>query len=249
MALAALERYRVLTVEKGWPISESKLGLYLPASVAFDMTASEAVRRENHLEVFRHLRRYWGIGRKGNLWTQNRVFDVLTTNCQPCSLHHGLTLMTLGNAESQDRVVHCLRELRELKTLKSGRYPVMAVSKNLHFFNPRLFVIYDNQVVGGQVYPAFKQDWCSFYASLCLRDYGGIDDYVAYLLWAGHMIRNAYSGFMDDFAEWFINVVREEDGTEAEDMRCELKTYYATFFEFVTIGAALLEGNSACLCA
>ena len=98
----------------------------------------------------------------------------------------------------------CLEAVRSLKRLRSGNYPVMAVSKNLHFYNPRLFVIYDSEVVVGQVYRAFRKDWNGGYRRFASTGDGWLDFYLAYLLWASHMIRNAYPGFMEDFADWFI---------------------------------------------
>lgn len=57
-------------------------------------------------------------------------------------------------------------------------------------------------------------------------------------------VGGAYPGFMDDFADWFVGAVREE-GMVADDFRGQLRSYYAAAFEFVTIGAAHLEG-AAC---
>jgi hypothetical protein len=56
------------------------------------------------------------------------------------------------------------------------------------------------------------------------------------------MIRNSYDGMMDDFADWFIAAAGD-----GEELRDELKTYYATAFEFIVIGAAHLE-NSGVVC-
>jgi hypothetical protein len=62
------------------------------------------------------------------------------------------------------------------------------------------------------------------------------------------MIRTAYPGFMDDFADWFIETVAD-GGEDAEDFRDELRLSFATAFEFVIIGAAHLEGAGVpCLC-
>ena len=44
------------------------------------------------------------------------------------------------------------------------------------------------------------------------------------------------------FADWFVKVVGSE--RNAEDFRQELKTYYATAFEFVAIGATFLERDT-----
>jgi hypothetical protein len=241
----ALRKYAALTREWGWPIGESKLGLYRRGVVAFGGTADEATRRQSHAEIYGRLRSYWGVGRRGTLWDAATAFNVLTSRCGTCSRNSGLTLLTLGDKQSQRAVVNCLESLRGLKRLRSENYPVMAVSKNLHFFNPRLFVIYDNEIVVKKVYRAFRRDWNSCYDRIAV-DSGdeGIDFYLAYLLWASRSICTGYGRLMDDFADWFTEAVRGE-GEEAEDFRGELRLAYATAFEFIAIGAAHLEGAGA----
>ena len=55
------------------------------------------------------------------------------------------------------------------------------------------------------------------------------------------MVRNAYPDFMEDFADWFIEAVANEDEDNAQDFRDELRLSFATAFEFVVISAAHLE--------
>jgi hypothetical protein len=242
----ALARYALFASgkgEKGWSIAESKLRLYRHAVNAFAGTSDERIRRASHEEVYGRLRSWWGVGRNGTLWERATVFDVLENNCRACSRSSGLTLNTLEDEQTQTAVVACLESMRGLKRLRSGHYPVMAVSKNLHFFNPRLWVIYDNEVVVGKVYRVFKEEWAATYGRIAVETGDAdISFYLAYLLWASHSIRNAYAGFMDDFADWFIATVRHE-GEEAEDFRGELRSSFATAFEFIIIGAAHLEGG------
>jgi len=228
--------------EKGWSIAVSKLGLYRPAIAAFAESGSEVERRAKHEEVYESLRKWWGVGRNGTLWDATKIFGVLTDHCQACSRSYGVNLATLENESQQQAILDCLKRLRGLKQLRSGKYPVMAVSKNLHFFNQRLWVIYDTDVILNKVFRVFKQDWGSFYAKIAVttRD-EWINFYLAYLLWASHMIRTAYPRLMDDFANWFIEAVNEE-GANADDFRDELRLSYATAFEFIAIGAAHLEG-------
>lgn len=251
MTRAALARYAEFASgkgEKSWSIAESKLSLYRHSVTAFASTADESTKRSRHETVFGHLRSWWGVGRNGTLWNAATAFDVLTNRCQACSRGNGLDLTTLGDRPSQQDVLACLSAMRGLKRLSSGKYPVMAVSKNLHFFNPSLFVIYDNDVVLKKVYRGFRKDWNSFYDGIT-ADPGDecIRFYLAYLLWASHMIRNAHPALMEDFAAWFIETVSEEES--AENFRDELRMSYATAFEFIVIGAASLEADGAlCLC-
>lgn len=244
----ALGRYAELTREWGWPIGESKLALYRHAAVAFGGRADEATRRVSHGVVDEHLRGYWQVGRRGTLWTAARIFDVLSDACGACARGSGVSLPTVAGEPGQRAVLGCLERLPGLKALASGRYPVMAVSKNLHFFHPGLFPIYDTAVVVKKVYRAFRADWTAAYREIAVGSGDGwIDFYLAYLLWASRLVRTSHPGFMDDFADWFVAAVREE-GMEADDFRGQLRTYYAAAFEFVAIGAAHLEG-AACRAA
>jgi hypothetical protein len=247
MTRKALARYARLVGgkgEKSWSIAESKLGLYRHAATAFTGTASESTRRSSHGILFGHLRSWWGLGRNGTLWDASTAFDVQINECEPCFRRNGLTLTSLEDKSNQQAVVECLENMRGVKQLRSGSYPIMALSKNLHFYNPRLFAIYDNDIVLKKVYRIFRADWNSCYRGIVVNsDDEGIAFYLAYLLWGGQMIREAYASFMDDFADWFIEAVRI-GGDRAEDFRDELRLSLATAFEFVVIGAAHLERTS-----
>ncbi len=181
MTRKALARYARFASDKGWPISE-KLALYREAITAFASTADERTRRASHGEVYWSLRSWWKVGRRGTLWDAATVFDVLTGQCQECSRGSGLDVTGLEDDQHRQTVVACLETVRGLKRLRSGHYPVMAVSKNLHFYNPRLFVIYDNEVVVGQVYRVFRKDWNGSYRRFASTGDEWLDFYLAYLL-------------------------------------------------------------------
>jgi hypothetical protein len=248
---AALARYAQFVGgkgEKAWSIAESKLDVYRRAIIAFAADADEPTKKSSHATVFGHLRRWYGVGRNGMLWDSATVLSVLTNECQPCSRSNGVTLRSLESTPNQQAVVECLDRMRDLKRLRTRTFPIMAVAKTLHFFNPRLFAIYDNDIVLKKVYRVFKSDWDSCYDKIGadVTD-EGIEFYLAYLLWGGSMIRSAHPTLMEDFADWFIQSVSEE--RNAEDFRDELRSYYATAFEFIIIGAAYLEAAAVpCLC-
>src|SRR5262245_61035263 len=242
----ALARYAQLVGgkgEKAWSIAESKLDLYRQAAIAFDDDAEDGLRRSTHEGIFEHLRRWYGVGRNGRLWDASTAFDALIS-CQRASRGGSLTLLGLDDEGNQQAVIGCLERMRELKQIRSGAYPIMAVSKNLHFFNPKLFVIYDNDIVLKKVYRVFREDWNACYDGIIVRiPDDGITFYLAYLLWAGRMISSAYGSFMGDFADWFIAAV-ENERNDAASYRGELQSYFAAAFEFVVIGAAHLEADS-----
>jgi len=124
----------------------------------------------------------------------------------------------------------------------------MAISKNLHFFNPKLFVIYDNDVVLKKVYRAFREDWNASYdgITVSIAD-DGIAFYLAYLVWGCRMVGGAHGVFMNDFADWFIASAENERDDAALD-REALRSYFAAAFEFVVIGASYLEGSGGNSC-
>ncbi len=236
-----MDRYALFTTTKkrDWSISE-KLDLYRAAVQAFDSAADERSRRRHFDRIYRDLKRWWGIARNGSLAAPETIFALLTDECGACSRISGMTLMDVQNRCNQAAVVECLRKVRVFKKLKSDDYPVMAVSKFLHFFNPRLFVIWDRAVVLEKVYGVFRRDWDSSYRDIKVpTDDNWMKFYLAYLLWAGKAIHA--HGLMDGFATWFVEAVSSEP--EAEDFRQELKHYYATAFEFIAIGSALLENK------
>jgi hypothetical protein len=248
---AALARYAHFASPKGekaWSIAESKLDLYRRAVIAFDGRSDESTSTSNHETIFEHLRSWYGVGRNGVLWDAATLLGVLMKECKPCSRTSGVTLTSLAETSNQRAVVECLESMRGLKELRSRNFPVMAVSKTLHFFNPRLFAIYDNDIVLKKVYRVFRSDWDSCYDKIGahVKD-EWVDFYLAYLLWGGSMIRSAHPTLMEDFADWFIESVSEE--RNAADFRDELRVSYATAFEFIIIGAAYLEAACVpCLC-
>jgi hypothetical protein len=150
-----------------------------------------------------------------------------------------MTLIDMHKRSCQAGVVECLRKVHKVKKLKSD-YPVMAVSKFLHFFNPGLFVIWDRAIIHGKVYHAFRDDWDSSYQDILVEtDDKWMRFYLAYLLWAGKVLRQGASDLMAGFATWFVGAVR--DDRNADDFRQQLMRYYATAFEFIAIGSTLLE--------
>jgi len=242
----ALDRYAVFTASKrrGWSIRESKYNLYQVAKQTFGVGVGENVRRQHFGTIYDNLRGWWRIGRNGSLLSPSEVFDLLMTDeCEACSRSSSISVATLPNTSSQTAIVNCLRRVRGLKKLKS-EYPVMAVSKFLHFFNPNLFVIWDREVILGKVYRVFRDDWDAAYKDIKVEtDDKMMRFYPAYLLWAARAIAEGGCQLIEDFATWFAKTA------EAPDCRQEMTSYYATAFEFIVIGATLLEQGKAKPCS
>jgi len=131
-----------------------------------------------------------------------------------------------------------LASLSRLRNIKPNKeYPTMTVMKFLHFFNPRLFPIWDREVVGGRVFRRFRSDYREFCKSKNLDPYAKGAKFIPnYTLWAGDLIRSSGTKFMNSFARWF----RSQVGSHPDTLNVlqDIDKYYATAFEFVAIGAA-----------
>jgi len=232
----ALERYERFAEERGWSLSH-KLELYRAGNIAFSSSYSEDKRRENFETIYNSLKGYWGIFRpftKGKVWESPKVFDVLTKNCGACSRDSILSLVNLKDEQSKAAISECLAKVKGIKSLKDDRFPTMAVSKFLHFFNPKLFPIYDNKVIKDKVLRIFKNDWSDWKNSHAHIE----PDYFKYILWANYIIQQNHRGLMSEFVKWFAEQVEQKRNPG------DLKNYYATAFEFIAIGASLIEeGN------
>jgi len=131
-----------------------------------------------------------------------------------------------------------------VKTLRRGTASIMAVSKFLHFFNPRLFPIYDNAVVRHQAFPVFAESlkesrtkWAPRTASLKQTSAYllGLGDYLDYLLWAA----DSWAGVdADEAMRLFVREFNEMIDREQRGARvpAAMERNYANAFEFAMIG-------------
>ncbi len=126
-----------------------------------------------------------------------------------------------------------------MRAIKQNKhYPLMTVSKFLHFYNPELFPIYDNAVIWDKVFRRFRDDFRDFclaakisYEIAMNDDTGKFLHY--YTLWASSLLSAAHAGFMEVFADW----LDKDPRTRLPEWRFDPRTLYATAFEFTVIGA------------
>lgn len=112
------------------------------AHKAFEQKSSEAFEW-----IYDQLRRYWQVFRRagGSPWSPGEAFDRLS------SLDGSLRTRRLTELEDRD-LQACWATLQSVSTIKPTRAPsVVAISKFLHFWNPRLFVIVDDAVMWQRV--------------------------------------------------------------------------------------------------
>lgn len=128
--------------------------------------------------------------------------------------------------------------MRGIKPKK--HFPLMTVSKFLHFYNPELFPIYDNDVIWNKVLNGcFKDDYREF----CRREpvpnsiaFG--EDSAAwlcyYMLFAGDLLVAAHENFVQIFRDW----LNAQPGAELSRRRFDPMMLYARAFEYTAVGAA-----------
>ena len=123
-------------------------------------------------------------------------------------------------------------------------YPLMVVSKFLHFYNPALFPIYDTRVIWEKVLDGcFNSDFRDFCDRENLpyhrfRKEDTVDFLPAYMRFANSLLSEAHGRFMQVFVEWLA----EQPGTDLSRRKFDPKTLYARAFEYTVVGAAQAEG-------
>jgi hypothetical protein len=235
----ALRRYAQFAEESGWSVPH-RLEMYNQAKLAFDLTLEEGVRQEAFGYTYESLRAYWQVFRgAATHWSVEAAFEFFATQGEDCGAGSVRSLENVSRSEMKAVVLPFLEKLGDLKTVPDSSYPTIAVSRFLHFFNPRFFPNFDNTVINQQVLQVFGNDFDRYCADT------GIDKweheaafYGQYMLWAGRHIQNAEPELFADFETWFkAQVEGEEDPNGVLE---EIGQCHATVFEFVAIGAAKL---------
>jgi hypothetical protein len=235
---AALQSYGEQARARDWAVAE-KLRLYNLAKSAFER-GSEAGFAEIHAAM-RSWKAFRGAA-DGVYWSPDEAFRGLQ-RCSQVGRASPITLLNLDGSEAfQQDVRMALRSVRGLKALRTANYPWMAASKFLHFFNPALFPIYDTAAVWGTVLDgSFKKYYRAFCRQRRLAPGENSEEFnLNYGLLASEILRSTQADeVMEVFAGWFR---RETSGApDPNGVLDDLKSYYATAFEFIAIGAAALE--------
>jgi len=120
-----------------------QLQMYRAAARAFGETGQV----DHFKDVYGGLRK-WKVGRAGTLLSPDTVLGMLQ-GLDPSLRKKRLSLLA---PTDWPMVWDALCRLKDVKQTKTGEPRVMAVSKFLHFWNPRLFVICDQEEVEGFVF-------------------------------------------------------------------------------------------------
>src|SRR5581483_11600469 len=159
-----------------------------------------------------------------------QIFETIRSQFADFSWRRPVNLLTLdGNGELQ-RIRSGLVAMQNIKPNKG--YPVMAVSKFLHFYNPALFPIYDTAVIWIKVFETFKQDFRAFCEDVNIDYESAVKDgteafLLYYMQWAHSLLSVAHNRFMPVFVDWLTS----QSGT-VNSRHFDVTSLYATAFEF-----------------
>jgi hypothetical protein len=136
-------------------------------------------------------------------WSPQQIFETVKREFSELSRRGPVNLLNFPwiapSIESR------LREMRGIKPNQD--YPVMTVSKFLHFYNPGLFPIYDTEVIWDKVFRRFDNDFRDFCWKSGIPYDSAIKDGTAaflryYMLWANSLMKVAHPTFMEVFKDW-----------------------------------------------
>jgi len=225
----AFEAFRTRWGE--WAVGlNSQLAMYAAGQTAFGATG----KLKDFEIVYNELRK-WRLFRGGRVKPAEWVYGRLN------GLDRGLRQRRLSqlNGEDWPKVWRAIEVLQDVKANKGGP-SVMAISKFLHFWNPRLFIICDQQEVEQFV---FGHRWLAQQLELAetgaifqaagveADDKGGLSRYLRVLAFGSDFVK-ANGRILPEFAR----TVRElADGTALPG---DIETYEATAAEWCLIGLA-----------
>ena len=242
----ALDSY-LSAVPVNWSVSH-KLDLYNHAYTAFEAECSQTDKQVAFNYIYGNLRSDWQVFRNaaGPCWSAEKTFHTLTTECIACSRLALLTAANFIESDSNHKVEACLFSMGKIKPTANypSVYPWMTVSKFLHFFNPRLFPIYDKKFMWEKVANGvFRRD----YEEFCQRNgYSPTENTqkfnLQYMLWASEIMNGADEECMTIFSQWFASQVTIPIGSTAALQ--QINQYDAAAFEIVAIGAAHILHSS-----
>jgi hypothetical protein len=221
-----------------WSLSKELLDTYEASQVAFDPSASAG-------DAFRHFQiiydelasSRWNVFRphgRESCWPPRQIFETVKREFSELSWLGPVNLLNFP--KTAPSLESCLRKMRGIKP--NQEYPVMTVSKFLHFYNPGLFPIYDTAMIWEKVFKRFDNDFRGFCWTAGIPYDSAIKDGTAaflryYMLWANSLLKVAHPTFMAVFTDW----LGKQPGAELSKRRIDPTSLYAAAFEITAIGA------------
>jgi hypothetical protein len=236
----ALEAYAKFAGGSAWSVP-MKMDLYAASRAAFDPTATDSEAFAAFESIYGNLVSYWQVFRPhgaSECWPARQIFEAIKKQFGDFAWGGSVSLPTLLSSRRHQALVFSLMEMEGIKP--NNEYPVMTVSKFLHFYNPSLFPIYDTEVVWNKVFKRFKGDFNTCCTSANLdQQASGAGFLRNYMCWASAHVTSAHPEFMPVFVDWLADELPPKKfETLGRDV---LSTLYATAFEFTAIGAAVAQ--------
>lgn len=235
----ALSTYARTATDLGWSIPH-KIDLYARSKIAFDDRLQVDQRQAAFREIYDSLAGYWQVFRPygpQQRWDSQKVFETISREFEDFWPIGHVSLLNFESDKWGEKLTKALQPLRDIKP--NEFYPVMTVSKFLHFFNPSLFLIWDTAVIDNRVLKRFWSDYLSYCSEFELNSRAiGIDFIKTYTRWASSIMTNGAEECMPLFCEWLPSQLVAVAGEPYP-----FDKLYATAFEFIAIGATVLEGQ------
>ena len=233
----ALRAYAEFAKRSHWPTREM-LDLYEAAQRTFELSVSADQALKDFNKVYDALTGTWHALRPHSreaCWPARQIFETIKHEFGEFRVGGSVNLLNFQKSGNGLRIESCLLKMQGIKPHQG--YPIMAASKFLHFYNPRLFPIYDYEVVWKKVFGRFRNEFQTFCSTAKITyDVGDTAlFYRNYMYWGSSLLSSAHRSFMQVFVDW----LEKQPGAELPQRTCDPKTLYATAFEFTAIGAAL----------
>lgn len=230
----ALDAYGKFISGKGWGV-QFKMELYEHSPKAFDPCLPQDSALAEFEKIDSDLWSHWGLGRNssGPHWTAKKTFETIRSEFSGVGWGSPVTLPKFQSSATQSTLASSLEKMRGLKSVT--RYPVMAVSKFLHFYNPELFPIYDTEVIWNGVFRCFRNDFKEYCDRSGVRyHYEDTASFLwKYISWASSLMASAHPEFMQVFLYW----LDRQPGADLKRRTFDASRLFATAFEFTAIGA------------
>ena len=223
---AYLREYAVGQDSRGWFVP-GQIGLYGIGEKAFTLPGSY----EDFTKLYNQLKGGWQVFRNAHSrWSDEEAFARLMALDRRV---RSLSLSTIKDGDWPD-IWKTVVAVRDIKCNKSRTPSLVAISKFLHFWNPRLFVIFDSEVME---YYVFRHQWIELPPDRKLSDLCGTDvsadprlaKYMCVLRYASEFARgNAH------MRAGLVAAARRAPGVAA--VPAEFEAYEAVAFEWLIIG-------------
>lgn len=194
-------------VQKGWLDPAGNLNLYEASRYAFNASLGEVEAFTYFKKIYDELKGpNWQVFRSSRAnaisWEPGRIFQTIRNEFVDFSWRGPVNLQNFQESGTSVSLQPSLAKMREIKQNKD--YPVMTVSKFLHFYNPALFPIYDTEVIWKNVFGRFKDDFRGFCETVGIAFADAIQDgteafLLDYMHWASSLLSAAHATFMAVF--------------------------------------------------